>query len=92
MQAALGLGILAILTLILGAALGLIAWAYALLLILTGILVRKSVLDWWRSWRSLASAWIRAGLFEKMLGLFIFLMLGNALIVSLAPPRSAGTR
>lgn len=85
-QSALGLGILAISTLLFGASIGLITWVYALLLTLTGLLLRKSIFDWWRSWRSLASAWTGSGLLEKTIGLFMVLILGNTLIVSLAPP------
>ena len=85
-QAALGLGILGTATLILGSTLGLTLWIYALLLILGGFLLRKSILFWWQSWRSLAPAWTRSGPLEKILAFFIFPILGNALIVSLAPP------
>lgn len=85
-QAALGLGILAILTLILGATVGLVDWIFVLLLIASGILLRDSIPDWWRSWRALASIWTLSGFFEKTIGVLLVLLLGNALIVSLAPP------
>ena len=85
-QTALGLGILGTVTLILGSTLGLVFWIYGLFLILSGLLLRKSILSWWRSWKSLASAWALSGLLERFLAFFIFLILGNALIVSLTPP------
>ena len=86
LQAALGLGVLSLAALIVGATLGthsLVAW---LGLLLTGFLLRREIIGWWRSWSALKVAWEYGGRLGKILGILSGLILGFSILTALAPP------
>jgi len=85
-QSALGLGLLSLSTLLIGASLGLHAWLFASLLTLAGFLLRKSLLGWWQSWDSLKQAWRQSDRFGKITAVAVISILACAFFVSLAPP------
>jgi len=85
-QAALGLGLLSVGVLLVGATLGLrgyLAWGT---LLLASLLLRRRILAWWRSWGETPWAWRSAGRLEKLLlGLTAFILLAG-LTLALSPP------
>ncbi len=85
-QSALGLGLLSLSTLLIGASLGLHPWLFASLLTLVGFLLRKSLLGWRQSWDSLKRAWTQSDGFGKTTALAVISILACAFFVSLAPP------
>ncbi|HCC78481.1 MAG: hypothetical protein A2X25_09190 [Chloroflexi bacterium GWB2_49_20] len=85
-QVALGLGILSVITLALGATLGFNLWIIASILILSGFLLFNNILDWLRSWIALKEAWNQSGRFGKTIAVFGIFILTCSFIVSLAPP------
>jgi hypothetical protein len=85
-QAGVGIGLLALLFLLAGAALGL---NYLLLwgeLAAGIVLLRKPVLAWLKLWRSAKELLLDLTLFEWVLAASTFLILAMAFIISLAPP------
>ena len=85
-QAALGLGILGILVLLLGVSVGFNLWLVLPILLLAGFLLRKSITGWWSSWSVLKDVWKQSGRFGKVAAVFGLLMLTTTFIVSLTPP------
>jgi len=86
LQAALGLGILSIAVLIVGAMLGLaLPWMW-LLFIVCGVLLWKYILAWWKEWRGFSSLWGEASRIEHVIALAIGLIVLAPLVTALAPP------
>jgi len=87
-QAALGLGLLATLTLILGSTVGLSIWLWAAILLVSIALLRKPIKTWWRAWSGLRSVWSESSGLDKAIAIFIFILLANNFFIALAPPFS----
>ena len=85
-QATLGLGIVSAVTLILGMWIGFVPWLFAAIIILTGFLLRHSIMDWCRSWSRLKGAWNQSGIFGKTAAILTIIILGCTFLISLAPP------
>ncbi len=86
LQAALGLGLLAIGVLIVGSTLGLAAWILWGVLLLAGILLRKACLGWLRQFAGLNEVWAAGSRFERTVAVLLALMFAATLAVALAPP------
>lgn len=86
-QTASGLGILSILILIMGSALG-INWITLLLLpLVLLVLWRKYLLAWLRSfYTAITEIWRETGMFEKSIAGLIGIVLAATLVMALAPP------
>ncbi len=86
-QAGLGLGILSVVILVLGSTLG-INWITMLLLpLVVMVLLRKDLLEWFRSFTtSVSEIWQQTGLFEKWIAGFMGVTLSASLVMALAPP------
>lgn len=85
-QAALGLGILSVITLIIGATCGLYWWLFGSVMIFSGFLLRKSTVEWWNSWVVLKEDWRKSGNFGKTIAILLIFILTCSFIISLAPP------
>jgi len=85
-QSALGLAILSVATLVIGASLGLLWWLFASSLLAAGILLRKDILSWWQAWAEINTYWRNAGHFGKAVLLAAFILLGCTFFIALAPP------
>jgi len=85
-QAALGLGIISAVTLVLASIIGLIPWALAIFLMISSLVLRKSILSWWKLWGAVRTQWIEAGRFEKAVTVFSLLILLLNFFIALAPP------
>ncbi len=86
LQAALGLGLMSLLTLALGAVVGFSLALFGALLFAGLLLLRRQTLAWWRTWKTLALGWKESGLFEKATGLAVLLILASAWMVAAVPP------
>ncbi|MEZ0395356.1 MAG: glycosyltransferase family 39 protein [Anaerolineales bacterium] len=86
LQAALGLGLMSILTLAIGAVIGFSLALFGALLLAGLFLLRRQALAWWRAWKMLALGWKESGLFEKGVALAAILILVSTWIVAAAPP------
>lgn len=85
-RAALGLGALSFLYLLLGSSIGTQAWlAWAALAIVLGLL-RRSLASWWQDAASLATLWAASGRLGRLLAGLCALIFAGALLVALAPP------
>jgi len=86
LQAALGLGILSIVVLILGATLGLSLSLLWLLLIVPGVLLWRHVLGWWVNWGEFRQIWGESDFVGRAIALVVGLLLLSTMITALAPP------
>lgn len=86
LQAALGLGILSLVTLAIGSTLGFQLWLFALLIIALGVFLRINIRVWWVSWKALKDAWLDSGKFGKVIAVSAVFILFTTLLISLAPP------
>lgn len=86
LQAALGLGAYALAILIIGSTIGLYSWLLALLPLAVGIWLRRSLLKWLRQATALRDLWRESDGFGRTVAVLCGLLLLNALIVALAPP------
>jgi len=85
-QAALGLGIISVVTLVLGTTIGLTSWVLVIFLVISGFALRKSILSWWKFWGTARTHWKEMGRFEKGVTVFsLFILLCN-FFIALAPP------
>jgi hypothetical protein len=86
LQAALGMGVLGVSVLVVGA-LGFIrpiaGWGAYLLL---GIILRKDIIKWWRYWKGLSPILREAGWVGRSIAVGVFLILSFTLVTALAPP------
>lgn len=86
LQAALGLGILSIAVLLVGAVIGLnLLWMW-LLFLASGVIVRRFFLVWWKDWRTLSSILAEASLIDGAIAVIVGLILLATLATALAPP------
>lgn len=86
LQLALGMGILALVMLGMGSALGVFGWVNWLLLFIITILFRKEIQRWWSSWGTLKAYWMRMGWFEKLAGFGLVLAALFTFSVATSPP------
>jgi hypothetical protein len=86
LQAALGLGILAIGVLVVGSLLGLPRWLLWLAVPLLLGWLRRQVLDWCAQWRGLAAIWRASSSFGRWIGAFLGILFLSSLLIALAPP------
>ena len=77
-QASLGIGIISILLLFAGVFGGLRILVLGIGLILLIILLRRDILDWFRSWRSVLSVWQRSGTFGRLMSCGLLFILVSA--------------
>lgn len=85
-QAALGLGLLALIILIIGASIGATRGLFAVLMLGLTFLLRRSIRRWlsqWRAWREVIHASSPA---ERGIGILILIALSASLGTALAPP------
>ena len=75
LQAALGLGILALGVLLAGALAGLPRWLLWLSLPVLGVWLRRSILAWWRQWAALRPLWQPCRFYCRAIGMLIALLL-----------------
>jgi hypothetical protein len=85
LTAALGFGAIAIVTLAIGAVIGIHLFLWAILLI-GGILLRKQIFMWWRCWQPASEYWQKTSRFGKTIIVLIAVILICQYIVALAPP------
>ena len=86
LQSALGLGAYALFILIVGATIGLNVWLLALLPIVVGVALRRSLIKWVRQVSALRDLWRESDGMGRAVAVLCALLLLNALIVALAPP------
>jgi len=87
-QAALGLGLLGTLTLIVGSTAGLSIWLWAAILLAGIVLLRKQIKSWWQAWSGLRPVWLESSGLEKAIAVFVFFLLAINFFIALAPPFS----
>ena len=85
-QAALGIGILAILILGVGITIGFRSIVMWILLIVGLILFWKNIKGWWLDWRGLSTVWRGSDSFERWIASGVLLILLSTLFFALAPP------
>ena len=85
-QAGLGLGLLALLLMMIGLVGGFHGLTFALLLLGLVIFLRRNILAWMRSWSGLLSFWKESSRFWKICGGMAAAILGLGLLTALAPP------
>jgi hypothetical protein len=85
-RAALGLGLLGLGVLVLGSTLGLNALLSGGVLVLLGLLLRRSLRAWWEDFSELRQLWSRSGVFGRLVALGSMLILLSTLLAALAPP------
>ncbi len=85
-QAGLGLGLLALLLMMIGFVGGFHELTFALLLLGLAFLFRRNILAWMRSWSGLLSFWKESSRFWKICGGLAVAILGLGLLTALAPP------
>jgi hypothetical protein len=85
-QAALGLGSLGLLILLLGYTLGFSSTIFALLLLFGLVLFRNEILLWWREWRVLSVILSKSQRLDKILAMGVGLILAMTLATALSPP------
>ncbi|RLD04463.1 MAG: hypothetical protein DRI32_05600 [Chloroflexi bacterium] len=86
LQAALGLGILGLVILLMGYTIGFSTLYFALFLLIFGILFRVEILHWWRLWGAFKDILAKSQKFDKLLAVGIGIILAMTLITALAPP------
>ena len=86
LQAGLGLGAFSLGILIVGSTLGIPAWAWWLLPVVLGVLLRRAVWAWLRQWAGLLDLWRESGSFARWLAGMMALLFLLTLCTSLAPP------
>jgi hypothetical protein len=85
-QAALGLGIISLLTLLLATLIGLSSWLLGISLVIGGFTLRKNIVLWWSQWDSVRKQWTESGRFEKTIAVFSIIILLCNFLIALAPP------
>lgn len=85
-RAALGLGLLGLGVLVVGSTLGLNVVLSGAVLVLSGLLLRRSVRTWWGDFSELRQLWSRSGVFGRLVALGGVLILFSTLLAALAPP------
>ncbi len=85
-QAALGLGLLSLVVLVVGATLGVGAPLMWFLFLLLGGVFHRQVIAWWRNWGGFFPIWRAAGRLERGIAFGVALILLSTLITALAPP------
>jgi len=86
LQAALGLGVMGIGMLVVGSTLGVNAPLMWLLFFLTGGVLRRHVVAWWKTWRGFILIWQASGRLERAIAFGVGLIMLSTLITALAPP------
>ncbi len=85
LQAAFGLGLLAITVLAAGSLLGVSVWVMVSLLLLLAALLRKDIAGWLRKWKDVTLIWRAGGRLARWISVPLGLILLLSLLVSLAP-------
>lgn len=85
-QAAFGLGVLALGVLLVGSTLGIPAWLFWLALAVLAILTRKNIPPWLRQWGQLKTIWQDSDRFGRTAAALLAALLFSSLVVALAPP------
>lgn len=85
LQAALGLGLMALLVLLMGS-IGLARWWLIGLMLLGGVVLLRWMRIWWRNWQALAQAWQQSDGFGRSVAVLCALLLAATLLMALAPP------
>ncbi len=86
LQSALGMGVLSVFILLLGATLGFSTFVFAVLFLGLAIFLRQNLLLWWKSWRVLIPFFKKSAFFEKTLASGVLFILLVTLAKSLLPP------
>lgn len=86
LQAALGLGVLALIVLGLGITIGFKPFFTWILSAVGLVIFWKQINGWWRDGREFIAVWRASGRFERYLASGVFLILLGTLFVALAPP------
>ena len=85
-QSALGLGVLGLIILLMGATIGFSSLYFAILLLASGIIFRTDIKHWWHLWGALSKIWKDSKKFDKVLAVGIGFILATTLATALAPP------
>lgn len=86
LQAGLGMGVMALVVLLVGVLGRLYSWMLVFLLVLPGILLWRSVFAWWGQFRCLGELWLSSGRFGRSVAILLASILSSTLLVALAPP------
>ncbi len=86
LQAALGLGIISLITLVIGATLGFLLPLFAVITLAGIWLLRGDIRDWWRGWLEMRNCWIQGGRFGRLIAVGAGVIFICALCIALAPP------
>lgn len=85
-QAILGLGLIALLILLIGSVLGVYSWLFAVFLLAGIFLLRHSIRPWlehWKTWKEIIQ---NSSTSERWIGILIIISLSSPLWTALAPP------
>lgn len=86
LQAALGLGLIALTVLVIGSTAGLSIWLWAVIILAGLVLLRKPLRAWLADWADVRDLWRASDRIGRTIGWMLVLALGAMAVMALAPP------